>query len=39
MHFPTGHVSLGSVARLLIEEFGVAPLRPNWQAVLREARI
>lgn len=35
-HFPTGIVSLAEVIRCLIAEFGVAPLRPDWQAVLDE---
>jgi len=34
MHLPTGVVTWGRVVRLLIEEFGVAPLRTDWDAVL-----
>lgn len=34
MHLPTGRIRLADVVRLLIEEFGVAPQRPDWQAVL-----
>jgi len=34
MHLPTGHVSFASVVRLLIEEFGIAPRRSDWQAIL-----
>ena len=34
LHPPTGHVTLGSVVQFLIEDFGVLPRRPNWQAVL-----
>jgi hypothetical protein len=34
VHIPTGFVTIGSVIRLAIVEFGVRPLRPDWQAVL-----
>ena len=34
MHLPTGHVALASALRLLIEEFGVRPLRDDWAARL-----
>lgn len=34
MHLPTGLVRLADVVRLLIEEFGVAPRRADWEAVL-----
>jgi hypothetical protein len=30
LHLPTGRVSLASVVRMLIVEFGVAPLGPDW---------
>ena len=36
-HLATGHVLLAMVVRMLIEEFGVAPLRPDWQQVLDQA--
>lgn len=36
-HVPTGHVSLADVVRLLIVEFGVPPLRDDWQAILDAA--
>lgn len=36
-HLATGHVSLAMVARMVIEEFGVAPLRPDWRQVLDQA--
>lgn len=36
MHIPTGPVLIENVVRLLIEEFGVVPLRPDWDEVLRE---
>ena len=36
MHFPTGEVSLAAIIRLLVEEFGVRPLRDDWREVLRE---
>lgn len=34
MHIPTGFVTFSDVVRLLIEEFGVEPLRHDWQIVL-----
>lgn len=37
VHVPTGFVSMPSVIRLAITEFGVRFLRPNWQSVLDEA--
>ena len=33
-HIPTGRTSLESVVRLLVDELGVAPTRPDWKAVL-----
>jgi hypothetical protein len=36
-HLVTGHVSLAMVVHMLIEEFGVAPLRPDWQHILNRA--
>lgn len=36
-HLATGQVSLAMVVRMLIEEFGVAPLRPDWQDVVDRA--
>lgn len=36
-HLPTGQVSLVAVVRMAIAELGVAPLRPDWQAVLDRA--
>jgi hypothetical protein len=36
-HLPTGIVSPAAVVRCLITEFGVEPLRPDWQDVLAEA--
>ena len=36
-HLATGHVSLAMVVRMLIEEFGIALLRPVWQQVLERA--
>lgn len=35
MHIQTGPVLFENVVRLLIEEFGVVPLRPDWDEVLR----
>ncbi len=35
-HFPTGHVTLQQVIRLLIEDFGVETRVPNWREVLGE---
>ena len=37
-HLPTGPVALADVVRLLIAELGVAPRRPDWDAVLRRNR-
>jgi hypothetical protein len=34
LHPPTGTVTAGAVVRFLIEDLGVLPRRPNWQAVL-----
>ncbi|MBA2453355.1 MAG: hypothetical protein H0V47_09300 [Chloroflexia bacterium] len=34
MHIPTGPVLFEHVIRLLIEEFGVVPLRPDWDEIL-----
>lgn len=34
-HIPTGSVSVEAVVRLAIAEFGVEPLRPNWEEVLQ----
>lgn len=33
-HVPSGRVSFESVVRFAIEELGVRPLRPDWDAVL-----
>ena len=35
MHLPTGHVTFSAFARLLIEEFGIAPLRADWDSTVR----
>lgn len=39
IHFPTDRVSLEAVLRLLVEDFGVPPARPQaeWRAVLAES--
>jgi hypothetical protein len=34
MHIPTGFVTFADIVRLLIDEFGVEPLRDDWRAVL-----
>lgn len=34
MHIPTGFVTLPDIVRLLIDEFGVEPLRDDWRTVL-----
>ena len=34
LHLATGRVSLEAVIRMLIEEFGVAPQRPDWREIL-----
>lgn len=39
VHFPTGVVTLASMVRLAIEEFGVEPLRTDWQAVLDDETV
>lgn len=35
-HFPTGRISLEEVLRLLIVDFGVRPLRSDWDKILTE---
>ena len=35
-HLPTGDVSLNAILRVLIEEMGVRPLRPDWDSILSE---
>jgi len=37
LHLPTGQVSLAAVIRMLITEFGIAPLRHDWRDVLDRA--
>jgi hypothetical protein len=37
VHLPTGHVSLPAVIQMTINELGVEPLRPDWDAVLSRA--
>ncbi len=37
MHLPTGRVSIESVLRLLLAEWGVPPRRDDWSQVLGEA--
>jgi hypothetical protein len=34
MHLPTGFITLADIVRLLIDEFGVEPLRADWRDVL-----
>jgi hypothetical protein len=34
LHFPTGAIGTGSVVNMLIREFGVDPVRPDWEHVL-----
>jgi hypothetical protein len=34
LHPPTGHVTLSSVVRFLIEDLGVLPRRADWPAVV-----
>ncbi len=36
LHIPTGPITLTDIVRLLIVEFGVAPRRPAWAAILEE---
>ena len=33
-HLPTGDVSMEAILRVLIEEMGVRPLRPDWESIL-----
>ena len=33
-HLPTGDVSLSAILRVLIEEMGVQPRRPDWASIL-----
>lgn len=37
-HLPTRRIALEDVIRLAIEQFGVEPLRPDWDATLLAAR-
>jgi hypothetical protein len=37
LHLPTGPVTPAEVVRCLMAEFGVEPLRADWQSVLAEA--
>lgn len=34
MHLPTGFITLADIVRLLIDEFGVQPLRDDWREVI-----
>jgi hypothetical protein len=36
MHLPTGFITFADIVRLLIDEFGVEPLRDDWREVLAE---
>mgnify|MGYP001271409931 FL=1 len=36
LHIPTGRVSIEAVIRMLITEFGVRPLREDWEKRLNE---
>ena len=38
MHLPTNHVFLEDVVELVIREFTIAPLRPDWQDALAASR-
>lgn len=37
-HLPTGRIVLEDFVQLLIDEFGVGPLRHSWKKVLRDNR-
>lgn len=39
VHVPTGYVSMQSVIRLAITEFGVTPLRRDWEDILVEPEV
>lgn len=34
LHFPTGAIGTAAVVKMLIREFGVDPVRPDWERVL-----
>jgi hypothetical protein len=34
LHFPTGAIGTAAVVEMLIREFGVDPVRPDWERVL-----
>ena len=34
LHIPSSYIRFPSVIRFLIEEFGVEPLRSNWDEIL-----
>lgn len=36
-HLPTGLVTIQAFVKMLIEEFQVRPLRPDWEARLKDA--
>ena len=36
-HLPTGHISLADIARCLITEFAIPPLRTDWADILAAA--
>ncbi|MCA9876259.1 MAG: hypothetical protein KC442_00695 [Thermomicrobiales bacterium] len=38
-HLPTGYVSLAMMVRMVIQEFGVAPLRQDWQQVVDRTEV
>lgn len=35
-HFPTGRISLEDIVRLLVSDFGVRPLKSDWNEILSE---
>jgi hypothetical protein len=37
LHVVTGYVSIAAMIRMLITEFGVAPRRNDWEAILANA--
>lgn len=37
-HFPTRRVALEDMLRLLIEQFGIRPARPDWDDTMHKAR-
>jgi len=37
-HLPTGHIAIEDVTRVLIRDFSIKPLRPDWEKILTESQ-